>query len=230
MRDAMAFQRLEVLGAQEVFVPHLHPIRPALRHACQELVQVPDEVPAMPVIARIKLRELENEHADVLLERFKRLRKGRPKQIRIQKVFVWLSGSLAIARLVGKFLDCDLIGDLKREQEIRRHLCNQFFDVPVIREPVIPGVHANRLERLGVFRQAIPFKPRFRELPAGDVFALVINHPTPARTAAADLINQVMLKQLIRKLFLYVNNWLEGNALLTIMAMLEAADFPSAII
>jgi hypothetical protein len=39
-----------------------------------------------------------------------------------------------------------------------------------------------------------------------------------------------MLKQLIRKLFLYVNNWLEGNALLTIMAMLEAADFPSAII
>jgi hypothetical protein len=30
------------------------------------------------------------------------------------------------------------------------------------------------------------------------------------------------LKQAIRKLFLYVNNRLEGNALLTIMAMLEA--------
>ncbi|HXC98405.1 MAG TPA: hypothetical protein VN048_03625 [Verrucomicrobiae bacterium] len=44
------------------------------------------------------------------------------------------------------------------------------------------------------------------------------------RTAAAELINQVMLKQLIRKLFLYVNNRLEGNALLTIMAMLEVAD------
>jgi hypothetical protein len=41
------------------------------------------------------------------------------------------------------------------------------------------------------------------------------------RVAAAELINRVMLKQLIRKLFLYVNNRLEGNALLTIMAMLE---------
>lgn len=30
-----------------------------------------------------------------------------------------------------------------------------------------------------------------------------------------------MLKQFLRKLFLYVNNRLEGNALLTIMAMLD---------
>jgi len=31
-----------------------------------------------------------------------------------------------------------------------------------------------------------------------------------------------MLKQAIRKLFLHVNNRLEGNALLTIMAMIES--------
>ena len=33
-----------------------------------------------------------------------------------------------------------------------------------------------------------------------------------------------MLKKLIRKLFLYVNNRLEGNALLTIVAMLEEIE------
>jgi uncharacterized protein YecE (DUF72 family) len=41
------------------------------------------------------------------------------------------------------------------------------------------------------------------------------------RTAAAELISRALLKQAIRKLFLYVNNRLEGNALLTIMAMQE---------
>ena len=43
-----------------------------------------------------------------------------------------------------------------------------------------------------------------------------------ARTAGAELIRQMLVKQALRKLFLYVNNRLEGNALLTIMAMLEA--------
>jgi hypothetical protein len=43
-----------------------------------------------------------------------------------------------------------------------------------------------------------------------------------AGAAAAELILQMLIKQAIRKLFLYINNRLEGNALLTIMAMLEA--------
>jgi len=43
-----------------------------------------------------------------------------------------------------------------------------------------------------------------------------------ARAAAAELISRALLKQAIRKLFLYVNNRLEGNALMTIMVMLEA--------
>ncbi|HXC98403.1 MAG TPA: hypothetical protein VN048_03615 [Verrucomicrobiae bacterium] len=40
--------------------------------------------------------------------------------------------------------------------------------------------------------------------------------------AAADLISRALLKTTLRKLFLYGNNRLEGNALLTIMAILEA--------
>lgn len=43
-----------------------------------------------------------------------------------------------------------------------------------------------------------------------------------ARAAAADLIRQALIKQAIRKLFLYVNNRLEGNALLAIMGILES--------
>ena len=45
-----------------------------------------------------------------------------------------------------------------------------------------------------------------------------------ARAAAAELISRALLKQAIRKLFLYVNNRLEGNALLSIMAMLEDSE------
>ena len=48
-----------------------------------------------------------------------------------------------------------------------------------------------------------------------------------ARAAAADLIREVLIKQAIRKLFLYVNNRLEGNALLTIMGILENLDLPA---
>lgn len=43
---------------------------------------------------------------------------------------------------------------------------------------------------------------------------------------AADLIREVLIKQAIRKLLLYVNNRLEGNALLTIMGILEELDNP----
>jgi len=42
------------------------------------------------------------------------------------------------------------------------------------------------------------------------------------RSAAAELISRALLKTGLRMLFLYVNNRLEGNALLTIMAIVEA--------
>jgi uncharacterized protein YecE (DUF72 family) len=44
---------------------------------------------------------------------------------------------------------------------------------------------------------------------------------TDARSAGAQLISGRELRKTLRQLFLYVNNRLEGNALLTIMAMLE---------
>jgi hypothetical protein len=45
-----------------------------------------------------------------------------------------------------------------------------------------------------------------------------------ARAATVELIRRTLLKQAISKLFLYVNNRLEGNALLTIMAVLERLE------
>ena len=48
-----------------------------------------------------------------------------------------------------------------------------------------------------------------------------MQEPYPdVRTAAANLINRVKDTGEIRKLYLYVNNRLEGNALLTILAIL----------
>jgi hypothetical protein len=51
-----------------------------------------------------------------------------------------------------------------------------------------------------------------------------VKEPNPdARSAGAQLIGGRELRKTLRQLYLYVNNRLEGNALLTIMAMLEAA-------
>jgi uncharacterized protein YecE (DUF72 family) len=49
-----------------------------------------------------------------------------------------------------------------------------------------------------------------------------IKDPYPeGRTAAAELIRRVLERNALRKLFLYVNNRLEGNALVTIQALIE---------
>ena len=45
------------------------------------------------------------------------------------------------------------------------------------------------------------------------------------RIAAAKLIKRMLTKKALRKLFLYVNNRLEGNALLTIQAILNKIQF-----
>ena len=51
-----------------------------------------------------------------------------------------------------------------------------------------------------------------------------VKEPNPdARSAGVQLIGGRELRKTLRQLYLYVNNRLEGNALLTIMAMLEAA-------
>jgi hypothetical protein len=70
-------------------------------------------------------------------------------------------------------------------------------------------------------------KPGRKYQDAVDLFSPYdqIKEPYPeARTAGAELIRRALGKAALRKLFLYVNNRLEGNALLTIRAMLEALE------
>ena len=67
-------------------------------------------------------------------------------------------------------------------------------------------------------------KPGRKYQDAVDLFSPYdkIQDPYPdARAAAAELITRAMVRKALCKLFLYVNNRLEGNALLTIMAMLD---------
>jgi uncharacterized protein YecE (DUF72 family) len=101
------------------------------------------------------------------------------------------------------------------------HVFNSWGDMPPVNEQLaLPGSVTNP-EFAGA---RFLLKPGRKYQEAVDLFSPYDKIKQPyeeGRTAAAELINQVMLKQLIRKLFLYVNNRLEGNALLTIMAMLD---------
>ena len=104
------------------------------------------------------------------------------------------------------------------------HVFNSWADMPPVNDQLSLTDSITNPEISGA---RFLLKPGRKYQEAVDLFSPydAIKEPYEgARLAAAELIHRVMLKQLIRKLFLYVNNRLEGNALLTIMAMLEAAD------
>jgi uncharacterized protein YecE (DUF72 family) len=100
------------------------------------------------------------------------------------------------------------------------HVFNSWGDMPSVKEQLaLPGSVTNP-EFAGA---RFLLKPGRKYQEAVDLFSPYDKIKEPyeeGRIAAAELINQVMMKQLIRQLFLYVNNRLEGNALLTIMAIL----------
>jgi uncharacterized protein YecE (DUF72 family) len=101
------------------------------------------------------------------------------------------------------------------------HVFNSWGDMPPVNEQLaLPGSITNP-EFAGA---RFLLKPGRKYQEAVDLFLPYDKLKEPykeGRTAAAELINRVTLKQLIRKLFLYVNNRLEGNALLTIIAIID---------
>ncbi|MDB6022245.1 MAG: hypothetical protein JWQ04_2102 [Pedosphaera sp.] len=101
------------------------------------------------------------------------------------------------------------------------HVFNSWADMPPVNEQLsLPGSLTNP----NCAGARFLLKPGRKYQEAVDRFSPYdqIKETYPeARTAAAELIREALLKQAIRKLFLYVNNRLEGNALLTIMALLE---------
>src|SRR5581483_8176309 len=108
-------EHLEIIRPQPEFVPNLDPIRPAPRQVAQKLVQVRDEIPAMLVVARIKLRELEHEQPYVPLERLERPHERRREQVRIQEILVRLSRAKTETRQFRESFEGNIVGHLERE-------------------------------------------------------------------------------------------------------------------
>jgi len=119
------------------------------------------------------------------------------------------------------FLQPEYFETLKRHGVA--HVFNAWADMPPVSEQLDLAGSTTNPEFAGA---RFLLKPGRKYQEAVDLFSPYdqIKEPYPeARTAGAELIKRALAKAALRKLFLYVNNRLEGNALLTIMAMLEAA-------
>jgi len=104
------------------------------------------------------------------------------------------------------------------------HVFNSWADMPPVGEQLALTGSLTNPEFAGA---RFLLKPGRKYQEAVDLFSPYDKIKEPyeeARAATAELIRAALLKQAIRKLFIYVNNCLEGNALLTIMAMLEAQN------
>ena len=101
------------------------------------------------------------------------------------------------------------------------HVFNSWADMPPLNEQIaLEGSHTS-IEFAGA---RVLLKPGRKYQEAVDLFSPYneIKDVYPeARRAAAELIGRILLKQSSRRLFMYINNRLEGNALQTIAAILE---------
>ncbi|MGD1086945.1 MAG: DUF72 domain-containing protein [Verrucomicrobiota bacterium] len=106
------------------------------------------------------------------------------------------------------------------------HIFNSWADMPPVGEQLALAGSLTNPEFAGA---RFLLKPGRSYQEAVDLFRPYDQIKEPceeARTAAADLIRRALRKTAVRKLFLYVNNRLEGNALLTLTAMLDEAASP----
>ena len=118
------------------------------------------------------------------------------------------------------FLKPDYFAVLARHGVV--HVFNSWADMPPVSEQLALPESLTNPECAGA---RFLLKPGRKYQEAINLFSPYseIKEPYPgAMAAAAELISRALLKQAIRKLFLYVNNPLEGNARPTIMAMFES--------
>lgn len=119
------------------------------------------------------------------------------------------------------FLQPEYFDTLKRHGVA--HIFNSWADMPAVNEQLALAGSVTNPEFAGA---RFLLKPGRKYQEAVDLFSpydKIMEPYEEARTAAAELIRRALVKTALRKMFLYVNNRLEGNALLTIMAMMEAA-------
>ena len=124
------------------------------------------------------------------------------------------------------FLQPEYFDTLKRHGVA--HIFNSWTEMPPVSEQLALTGSVTDPEFAGA---RFLLKPGRKYQDAVDLFSPYDTIKEPydeAHAAAAELIRQALLNQAIRKLFLYVNNRLEGNALLTIQALLEQLDSPQS--
>jgi uncharacterized protein YecE (DUF72 family) len=103
------------------------------------------------------------------------------------------------------------------------HVFNSWADMPPVGEQLALAGSITNPELVGA---RFLLKPGRKYQEAVDLFSPYDKIKEPceeARAAGAHLIRRALADSAFRKLFLYVNNRLEGNALLTLMAMVDGA-------
>lgn len=104
------------------------------------------------------------------------------------------------------------------------HIFNSWGEMPSVSEQLEQSGSLTNPELSGA---RLLLKPGRKYQEAVDLFKPYADLKEPyqeARDAAARLIKKALSRELLRKMFIYVNNRLEGNALLTIMAILDLVD------
>ena len=129
----------------------------------------------------MELRELENQHADVLPERFARAQERRAEHFCAQKMIVPFSREAPVTRQIGEVFDRDGVRDFERETEVRRDWSAELCQPLLGRELVVARIDANRVKGLRVFFQTGGLEFRLREFLSRQVALLVVELSAPAR-------------------------------------------------
>jgi len=94
-------------------------------------------------------------------------------------MFIDAARAFAVPGQIGKLLDRDFVGDLEGKLEIRRHLGHESTQILAVRESIVCGVDADRLEHLRIFSQTTLLKARLCEFPPINIPRFIVQHPPP---------------------------------------------------
>ena len=175
----MAANHSEVVGLEPFFVSQLNSVVPARRQLAEEAVQISHELRAMLVVGGVEAAELDHEQADFVAEWFTGLQERIDEQLSIEEGLVWLSSPNAEAGQIGEPFQRDIVGHFEGEQEVARNLLDQSAQILGGGKLVVSSIHADRLERLGILVEAVPFEPGLGKFPSVVVTLFVVDLSRP---------------------------------------------------
>src|SRR5207302_595999 len=105
VRDTMAAESREELWLKERLVPNLDTILPADRECAEEAVEGCHEIAPVLKVARVKLRELEDQRADLSAKSLARPQERRTKKIRVEELRNLLARAGTVTRMIRELFD-----------------------------------------------------------------------------------------------------------------------------